>query len=79
MFWKNKEKRTGEITATWADIKHNTREASYRREYMLLRSVGETSFQYISNQYVGNDVRCAYCKQWGEPRTACQYCGAPID
>lgn len=23
--------------------------------------------------------KCIYCGQWGEPRTACNYCGAPID
>jgi hypothetical protein len=26
-----------------------------------------------------NRCKCGYCGQWGEPRTACRYCGAPID
>jgi methionyl-tRNA synthetase len=26
-----------------------------------------------------SNVKCPYCKQWGEPRKQCEHCGAPID
>jgi hypothetical protein len=30
--------------------------------------------------YTDNTRRkCSYCGQYGEPRTACKHCGAPID
>ena len=30
-------------------------------------------------QPVPDKAKCAYCGQWGEPRSECKKCGAPID
>lgn len=35
--------------------------------------------QPIGGQYNRNLIQCGHCAQWGEEKSACQHCGAPID
>jgi hypothetical protein len=58
----------------WTKIKADVQEAAEFRGALMLRAVGSSS-EFISL----DRTKCAYCRQYGEPRTACEYCGAPVD
>ena len=40
---------------------------------LMLRGVDKAEFVEATNK-----KKCQYCGQWGEPFTACGYCGAPM-
>lgn len=53
----------------------NTRAYSIGEE--PLRMVGGYADRLLGD--AEDKSKCAYCGQWGESRSACTHCGAPID
>jgi hypothetical protein len=83
---KNKDGWTGSVTYIgidgWTQTEYGTLIPPFGFSHedtefsaVAIDSEGVVQFALPSN----NKRKCAHCGQWGEPRSACEYCGAPVD
>lgn len=80
------KERTGRLKREWNELNSYHFYGPVVFETAATSSIlTESEYNFLSHGYRQSvnthpaRVKCSHCGQWGEIKTACEFCGAPID